>query len=216
MSETTDALRPREVLDVSALPKSVLDHRSPIWWGNLMLLFIESTMFALLIASYFYIWPNFHVWPPVQGNLAIATYNPVPQLKVPAINLIVILFSLVPMIWADRAAIRRDAATTKIALVLAVVVGAVAILLRFREFQSLQFRWDDNAYASVVWTTVGMHLLHLLIGTAENLIMAAWVFVHGVDDKHARDIHVTGIYWYWVVGMWVLLFAIFYLGPRWM
>ena len=55
----------RAVIDVSRLPASAMDHRSPIWWGNILLLLIETTMFALLIATYLYFRiVDFDRWPP--------------------------------------------------------------------------------------------------------------------------------------------------------
>jgi len=41
-----------------------------------------------------------------------------------------------------------------------------------------------------------------------------WTFIKGVDDKHALDLTVTAVYWYWIVGMWVLLFPLIYIAPR--
>jgi hypothetical protein len=35
-----------------------------------------------------------------------------------------------------------------------------------------------------------------------------------MDTKHARDVHVTAIYWYWVAGTWLILWAIVFLGPH--
>ena len=34
---------------------------------------------------------------------------------------------------------------------MAVLLGIVAITLRFFEFDALHFRWNDNAYASAAW-----------------------------------------------------------------
>ena len=34
------------VLDVRDLPAIGFDHRAPLWWGNTLLLFIETTMFG--------------------------------------------------------------------------------------------------------------------------------------------------------------------------
>jgi hypothetical protein len=48
-----------DTLDVSSLPDSALDARSPVWWGNLLLICIETTTMVLLIACYFYIRRNF-------------------------------------------------------------------------------------------------------------------------------------------------------------
>jgi cytochrome c oxidase subunit III len=201
-------------IDVSELPSTAIDHRSPIWWGNLMLLFIETTMFALVVAGYFYVHQNIKPWPPPRIHLSQPLLNPVPKLGIPMVNLILLLISLIPMIWADYAAWNYRQRAVTIALILSVLIGAGNIVLRFYEFPALHFRWDENAYASFAWTILGMHLLHLMTGTLENSLMLSWLAVKGLDAKHARDIRVTGVYWYWIVGIWIVLYAIVYLSPR--
>jgi heme/copper-type cytochrome/quinol oxidase subunit 3 len=204
----------RPAIDVSALPESVIDHRSLVWWGNLLLIAIETTMFALLVAGYFYLRPNFSTWPPPQINQTIAHYDPVPSLAIPTLNLAVLALTLAPVIWIDRACLRHNRQHVTIGLIVFLVLAAACVALRFFEFPALHFRWDDNAYASIVWTIVGLHLLHLIVGALEMVMMLAWVLVKGLDDKHARDVRVTAAYWYWVVGTWVVLFAIVFVGPR--
>ncbi|HEY0368370.1 MAG TPA: cytochrome c oxidase subunit 3 [Chthoniobacterales bacterium] len=204
---------PARTLDVSDLEPHVMDHRSPIWWGNVMLLCIETTMFALLVASYFYIHMNYAAWPPPRPENS--NYRTNPDLGFATINLLIILASVVPMAIVDKACLRRDLRTVQRGMLIMVLIGLVTIALRFLEFNALQFRWDDNAYAGIVWTTVGMHLLHLVTGTAENLLMCLWVWIKGMDDKHARDIRVGCVYWYWIAAIWIPLYVIIYFGPRW-
>jgi cytochrome c oxidase subunit III len=209
-------MKPRPLLDVSELPGSVLDHRATIWWANVCLLIVETMMFALLFASYFYVRPNFGDWPPPQGNFTLAVFNPVPALRIPTIGLILHLLSLAPMICADRAALHHKVTATKIGMAITVLAGLALIVLRFYEYSALRFRWDDNAYASIVWTTVGLHQLHLLVGTLENVTLTIWLFVKGMDDKHARDVRVGAVYWYWIVAMWLFTYVAMYLSPRWL
>jgi cytochrome c oxidase subunit 3 len=205
----------RPAIDVSKLEPHVLDHRSPIWWGNLMLLFIETTMFAILMACYlYYRVVDFDQWPPSRVNVYPTLQKAYPDLAVPTINLVVILLSAIPMALVDKACLKRKSIVVKLGLVLCIVLGIIAIILRFQEFHALKFRWDDNAYASITWLILGVHLAHLITGTCENSIMTAWIFTKGMDDKHARDIRVTAVYWYWIVGMWVLLYALIFWGPR--
>jgi heme/copper-type cytochrome/quinol oxidase subunit 3 len=203
-------------IDVSKLPHQVLGHRSPIWWGNLWLLVIETTIFALLVAVYFYLRVvDFNQWPPPRVNQTPILYHPYPLLGISTVNLAVILLSLAPMFWVDRACLKRKLSAVRIGLVISVLFGVAAVVLRFQEFQGIQFKWSDNAYASIVWIILGMHLAHLITGTCENAIMTLWIFAKGMDDKHARDIRVTGVYWYWIVGIWVLLYILVYCVPRW-
>jgi heme/copper-type cytochrome/quinol oxidase subunit 3 len=204
----------REVLDVSEMPHGALDHRSPIWWGNLCLLIIETTMFGILAAAYFYIRQNFTEWPPVQSNFFPPNFHPVPDLGFAITNLLVIVASCAPMIWADRSALKMKRRGVDLGLVGCILLGLAAIAFRSFEFHALKFRWDDNAYASVVWMILGMHVTHLIVGTCENGIMLAWVLTHGLDDKHARDVRVSALYWYWIAAIWLPLWAIVFLGPR--
>jgi cytochrome c oxidase subunit III len=204
----------RPVIDISNLPNTELDHRSAIWWGNLLLLAIETTMFALLIGGYFYLRNNFTQWPPPLIKGPMAYFDPVPALPVPTINLFILLLSVAPMVWADRAALHLKQGPVCRALAGCIVLGLVAIALRFREFSALQFRWDDNAYGSIVWVMVAMHLLHLIVATLELGLMLAWILRKDMDGKHARDVRVTAVYWYWIVGVWIPLYVIIFPGPR--
>src|SRR4051812_34297838 len=139
-------------IDVSKLPRNVMDYRSPIWWGNLLLLAIETTMFALLIAVYFYLRVvDFGQWPPPRVDRTPILYHPVPRLGLSTLNMAVILLSFVPMFWVDRACLKRKARQVKLGLVITLLFGVAAILLRFQEFQGLLFKWNDNAYASIIW-----------------------------------------------------------------
>jgi cytochrome c oxidase subunit I+III len=204
----------RPTIDVAHLPESVLDHRSVIWWGNLLLLLIETTMLALLIAAYFYLRPNFLQWPPPQVNGPIAHYDPVPSLRIPTINFGLLLFTLVPMILADRACLRKDCDAVRRCLGFFLLLAVGCIALRFREFSAVHFHWNDNAYGSIVWITIAMHLLHLFVGTLEIVMMFVWILRKGLDEKHARDVRVTAVYWYWIVATWIVLYAILFVGPR--
>ena len=209
-------MKQRIIIDVSKLPSTALDHRSPIWWGNFLLLVIETTMFALLVSMYLYARVvDFNMWPPPQVH-AKPIFHPTPDWFLPSINLLILLVSVIPMVWVDRACLKRNAGAVKIGMVACVGLGLVVIGLRFLEFKSLHFQWNENAYASIVWTILGLHLTHLVIATSENLIMTVWVLVKGLDDKHARDVRVTASYWYWVAGIWVLLFLVVWGGGRWL
>jgi heme/copper-type cytochrome/quinol oxidase subunit 3 len=155
---------------------------------------------------------NYTAWPPPRATNA--NYHTNPALGYPTLNLLIILGSVVPMFIADRACLRRDAGTVKICMTAMVIIGLLSIGVRFLEFGCLQFRWDDNAYAGIVWTTVGMHLLHLVTATAENFILCLWLWLKGMDDKHARDVRVGAVYWYWIAAIWIPLYVIVYFGPR--
>jgi heme/copper-type cytochrome/quinol oxidase subunit 3 len=94
------------------------------------------------------------------------------------------------------------------------VVGVVALVLRSFEYAAVYFRWDSNAYGSIVWFLLGMHNLHLFVLTTEAVLLTVWVFTREYDMKHRVDIVTLAVYWYWVVAIWLLLYAIIYFTPR--
>jgi len=93
--------------------------------------------------------------------------------------------------------------------------GVIASLLRCREFYDVHFRWDENAYGSVVWTILGLHLIYILTGIAEFALMAAFAARHGFEEKHGLDVTLMGGFWYWLAGIWVITYVIIYWYPRW-
>jgi heme/copper-type cytochrome/quinol oxidase subunit 3 len=203
----------RSIIDVSELPHHGFDTYDPVWWGNNGLLAIETSMFAILIATYFYLRQNFALWPPPIASMS-APLRPLPELTYGTANTILLLLSCIPMILTDRAARRGDKATAKIGLTICVICGLAAMVLRGFEFPAMQFFWDSNAYGSIVWFMLGMHLMHLMILTSETILMLIWLSTREFDMKHRVDIVTVGVYWYWVVAIWLILYPIIYFTPR--
>jgi cytochrome c oxidase subunit 1/cytochrome c oxidase subunit I+III len=196
----------RSSLDVSALPSSGFGPRATIWWGVLGLITIEGTMFALLVASYFYLRQNFGAWPPLG--------TPAPDLAAGTANMLLLLASLWPMRIAHRAGLGELRRPIWIALALCTLIGIVSLALRAVEFTALHCRWDTHAYGSVVWVMYGMHAVHLIASTGENALIGLLMFRGPVERKHFVDTNVNAIYWYFVVLAWLPLYLIIYFAPR--
>lgn len=206
----------RRVIDVSALPNSAIDSRAPVWWGNALMMCIESMTVILLLVSYFYLRRNFDAWPPPQALTVPPIYHPVPDLPIPTIELVLILASCLPMYWTDMAARRNDAKKVKAGLWLMLAVSVVLCVLRLLEMREshLKFRWDENAYGSILWWILGMHLLYLLSAAGEFFIMLMWILKHSLDRKHGLDVTLAGGFWYWAAITWALCYATIYIGAR--
>ena len=200
--------------DVSHLPASGYDSSAPVWWGNLLLILIETTTIAMLAGSYFYVRQNYTMWPPPQVHRDPPIQEPLPDLQLSTINVLLLVASCAPTVWVDKVARRKNTVQTVAGLALLTIVGVAAITLRIYEFPGLKFWWDENAYASVVWSILGMHLIYLIFGFAEVGIMLLWILLHGLDEKHAVDVTLTAGYWYWMAGIWVPLYAIVYWAPH--
>jgi heme/copper-type cytochrome/quinol oxidase subunit 3 len=210
----SEDLLDRPTLDVSDLPATVFDYKAPLWWGNTLLLFIETAMFGILIAIYFTVAMNMNPFPPPQVDRFPVLYDPVPDLTLPIIGLAILLLSLIPGIMLDIAARKRNGGAVKILVLITLAFNVAALIVRYYEYDSLHFKWNDNAYGSITWMILGMHMLHLFVMLCEDGYLAIWTYASELDDKHALDLSVMAIYWYWIVGMWLVLFPIVYIFPR--
>ena len=206
--------RTRATPDVSGLPTSAMDEASPLWWGNLLLVFIESTTLAIMLASYFYVRMNFAEWPPPKVDVIPPILRPVPDLGAATADVVLMVAACLPMYWTDMAARRKERGKVLAGLALMFAVSLVAMFLRWHEFPATKFWWNDNAYASVVWSTLGLALTYQLAAALEFLIMGVWILRHGIDDKHALDVTLAGGFWYWVAGTGVILYVVLFWGPR--
>jgi cytochrome c oxidase subunit III len=211
---TSGAIKGHQTIDVSDLPAEVWDHRSPLWWGNLWGLVIETVVFGILVTVYFAVAMNLSPFPPPRADRLPVLYDSSPDLLFPTAALIVMLVSLAPAIWLDIAARRMDERTVILASFTTLAFNIALLVMRYYEFDALHFRWNDNAYGSITWTILGMHMIHLIVMASEDIYVLSWILKRGMDEKHAMDATVTAVYWYWIVATWILLYLLVYWAPR--
>ena len=192
-------------IDASHLATTAFGSRDPLWWGVVIMLVIEGTMFVLLALSYLYLRDQAQTWPP----------DPIPRLSFELAfgGVALLLSSCVPMAWASRAARRGALLPMQAGLALATLCGVGFLVLRYLELDALSFRWDSHAYGSVFWTLAGLHMMHGIISTAENLVIFGILVRGPVEEKHLVDVTVNALYWYFVVAVGVLTVALLYLDP---
>jgi cytochrome c oxidase subunit 3 len=167
----------------------------------------EGAGFAILVVTYFYIRRNFDSWPPPRTVL--------PDLGVSTLNVAVMVTGIFPMFHTARLALRHERPRTLgFWLLVCVLFGVIAAILRVLEFKAVHTRWDSNAYGSIVWAILGVHFAHILAATLETLVIAILMFRGPVEEKHFVDITVNAVYWYFVALSWVAMYAIVFLAPR--
>lgn len=198
-------MKPRADLDVSGLPSVVYGPRASLWWGVAGIMAIEGTMFAILAASYFYLRGGAVEWPPTDVRH--------PGLGITTLGLLILLASILPMHRAARAAGREDLKAIRLWLIVSTVLMVAFLVVRGIVLRGLTFRWDSHAYGSIVWTAIGLHTLHVVTGTCENLLFLALLRKGPVEDKHMLDLRLNSLYWYFVALSWVVFYCIFFLDP---
>ena len=146
-------MKDRPALDVSGLPAYAFGHRSMLWWATMGIIVIEGSMFAILVAAYFYLKSRALEWPP--NTLP-------PDLTCGTINTLVLIASVVPNYIYKKAAEREDLRKVRIWMVVSIVFAIAFNVIRVFEFGWLRCNWDTNAYGSIVWTIMGFHTTHLV------------------------------------------------------
>jgi heme/copper-type cytochrome/quinol oxidase subunit 3 len=190
---------------VRDLPTVTFGHRSLMWWGTLGFMVIEGWTLALIAAMYFYIRQNFLTWPPLR--------TPLPSLLIPTISLLVLLGSLVPAYLCDRAARRLDEGAVKRWLLLSSMIAVAIPVLRWYELWALNVRWDTNAYGSAAWLLVATHATLLLLDVADTVGLSLFYWLRRMPIKAMSDTSDNSFYWYFMVGIWVPIYLIVYVGP---
>jgi len=194
--------------DVSELPTVVFGSRGSLWWGTLAFMLIEGTEIAVCVASYLYVRKNFHDWPPPP--------TPLPSLLIPTIGVITMLLSIVMMYRVDKAAKALDKPAVQRGLVIMSLFGIALVALRFYDFGALNTHWDTDAYGSTAWATVGFHSSLLFLEVVETMVFTALALVGPWEAKHFSDTEDNALYWYFMCGIWIPVYVLLFIMPRWL
>ena len=199
---------PRFTADLSELPTHAHSHRSLTWWGVLAFMAIEAAAFAMAFAAYFFLMNQEQSWPP-------EPFNP-PDLLAGTLFTILILLSEIPNFYIKKAAEKEQLRPVQIGLVVMVLIGLVLFVIRAFEFPSLNLMWTDNAYGSVIWMLLVLHVAHLLTDWIDTCVLAALMFTrHGPRGRRFVDVSENSLYWRFVWLTWLPIYIVIYWVPRW-
>jgi len=175
--------------------------------GMLVFLAFEGMFFAGLIGTFLVFRLGSQFWPPVgQPRLPIL---------VTWANTAILLFSSYTMRDALRAMRMgdRDGLTTSLSWT--ALLGTTFLIVQGSEWLRLirhGLTLSAGIYGATFYTVIGCHGLHVL-GAVIWLLIARF----GSSDKRfsARRqvvVELCGMYWYFVVALWPVLFALVYLS----
>jgi cytochrome c oxidase subunit I+III len=177
----------------------------PIWNGMLLLILVESVVFATLISSYLYLRSGALEWP--LGGIEK------PKLLLPTINLFVLLASSIPIYLADQGIRKGNQTRLKVGLIASGVLAAVFLTLKYTEYSGLDYNWATNAYGSIVWTITGFHSAHVISLLLKTIVVTVLAFMGYFNAERNMGVQANGVYWHFVVVVWVPLYALIYLSP---
>jgi heme/copper-type cytochrome/quinol oxidase subunit 3 len=204
-----------DVLALAQEPGADLPHhtsgpQSFAWWGMVLLIATEATLFAALIATYFYLrFKSGPAWPP--------DHIEKPTLELPLIMSVILLSSSIPVHIADAGIKNGNVKRLKVGLAIGFLLGAIFLFLTWGvEWPEKlhEFKPSTNSYGSLFFTITGFHSMHVLVG----LIMSAWSQVRAWQGAFDADRHITvqlfGMYWHFVDVVWVVVLGSLYISPN--
>jgi cytochrome c oxidase subunit I+III len=196
---------PPELLSTSTVAASRGSY-PPIWWGMLLLILIESVVFGSLISTYLYLRSGTPEWP--LGGISK------PDLLLPAINALILFASTIPIYLADHGIRKGNVFRLKVGIIVAAVMGATFLTLKVVEYTLLvDYNWATNAYGSIIWTITGFHSAHVISVLLKAVVIGYFAFKGYFTAERNMGVQVNGIYWHFVVWVWLFLFATIYLSP---
>lgn len=200
-------LEPSFTDDVAALPTSRFGPSSLTWWGVLGFMVIEGAGFALAFATYFFIMGHEQGWPP-EGRMA-------PDVLAGTLFTIIILISEYPNGIVKKAANSGDVPTIRRLLPLMVAIGIILLIIRGFEFNSLNCRWTNDAYSSIIWALLILHTAHILTDWIDTAVLCALMFTPvGYEARRQVDVDENSMYWRYVWALWIPVYLMIYWVPR--
>ena len=185
----------RQVRRTQLVPSSVL--------AMLIFVITEVMFFAGFISAFTIMRGSAVIWPPLdQPRLPIGET---------AFNTVLLLASGVLLWWAGRRVRVRPPQGRQL-LLASIVFGAGFVVLQGREWaqllaQGLTLR--SSALGSFFYLIVGMHALHAVV--ALGVLIWAWRRMsHG--SVPPSTLAAAQIFWYFVVGVWPVLYWRVYLS----
>lgn len=171
--------------------------------GTLMFVIIEAMLFAGLISAFLIVktsalgaWP-----PPGQPRLPVGET---------AFNTVALLMSGALLFVANRM-FRADPARAKLPLLGAILLGAFFVTFQGIEWAALLregLTLTSSTHGSFFYLIVGMHALHAV--AALVVLSRVWLLLHRAR-LNRNLFHGAQIFWYFVVGLWPILYLQVYL-----
>lgn len=170
--------------------------------GMLIFVLTEVMFFAGLISAFTIVRASALDWPPPgQPRLPI---------EATALNTLALLASGACLMWTRRT-FSRDRRAARRPLLAALLLGAFFVV--FQGFEWVQLLGQgltltSSTLGSFFYLIVGLHALHAIV--ALGLLAHTFARLQG-GWLASSQLATTEVFWYFVVGIWPILYAVVYL-----
>jgi heme/copper-type cytochrome/quinol oxidase subunit 3 len=159
------------------------------WWGMLLFLATEATLFGVLIATYFYLRFKTPAWPPD----GIAE----PKILRPLVFTAILVFTSVPMQVSALAARAGRRGLLTVNVLAALLIGALYLWLQsdLLRKNAASFTPRTDAYGSIYYTLSVAHAAHVFVGLLLNLWLLSRVWSR-VTVYRLNGVQAIALFWH--------------------
>ncbi|MDZ4374882.1 MAG: cytochrome c oxidase subunit 3 [Phenylobacterium sp.] len=194
-----------------------------------MILFIASEV--MFFVAWFWVFFEMALFPEARtvGSIeevrtAWATWPPqgvetIPAFQLPLVNTLILLLSGTTVTWAHHALQQGDRQSTKIGLVLTIVLGVLFTAVQAYEYHHIfshnyffggEGAANSGLYGSSFVMATGFHGFHVLVGTIFLIVCLIRLMGTGMTAKQHFGFEAAAWYWHFVDVVWLFLFAFVY------
>lgn len=196
------------VIRAEELPVLLTGRQAPVWWGMILLVAIETTVFATLFSSYFYLRIMTPEWPP-------AGVEP-PDLLLPFVNTGVLLASSLSVFWASNGIKKGNQRRLKIGLGAAVALETVFFFVKIMMSGGIGHGWSDHSYGSIFWTISRLHTGHVMVAILMGAVVETLALKGYFSQQRRLGVQIVNIYFQFVALIWLPVLLVLFLLPHWL
>jgi heme/copper-type cytochrome/quinol oxidase subunit 3 len=173
-------------------------------WGIGALIASEAALFGYLLFSYYYI-----------GASALPGWllEPTPRMWPALPNTFLLLASSLVAWFGEKGVERGSRAQALAGLGGAFVMGAIFAAVQAYEWSVKPYRIGTSSYASLYFTTTGLHMAHVVAGLIILAVLALWVGWDFFSPRRRIVVSAGVLYWHFVDAVWLFVFTTYYLTP---
>jgi cytochrome c oxidase subunit I+III len=179
--------------------------RTPGWWGTLIALLADGTLFISLLFAYFFLWTVSQQWPP-PGFDEIS-------LLLPSAAFAALLVAGFATVWAGSRIHAGKPGGSQFAYLAAALFGIAFIVLQVAALYSSEVSAKEHAYGALLYTISGFQIVHVVAA----VLMAGFALLRirrgYLRPDRPGEGKVVALFWQYTMLQWLLGFATIHIFP---
>jgi heme/copper-type cytochrome/quinol oxidase subunit 3 len=93
------------------------------------------------------------------------------------------------------------------------IFALLAMALRAQIWRGFNFTWSADVHASIVWSIYFLHTFDIVADMIMTAALLVMVSTGSIGPSQRLGVHVDSVLWYFLVAVWIPLWAVIQWGP---